>query len=58
MRQLAPADLYLLAVPDAAIASCARGLAAAGVAPAGSVVFHASGVATLPCCGRWRNRAC
>ncbi|MFB0825532.1 Rossmann-like and DUF2520 domain-containing protein [Chromobacterium violaceum] len=44
MRQLASADLYLLAVPDAAIASCARGLAAAGVAPAGSVVFHASGV--------------
>ncbi|MEO2218527.1 Rossmann-like and DUF2520 domain-containing protein [Chromobacterium vaccinii] len=44
MRQLAPADLYLLAVPDAAIASCARALAAAGVVPEGAVVFHASGV--------------
>ncbi|AXE28808.1 DUF2520 domain-containing protein [Chromobacterium phragmitis] len=44
MRQLAAADLYLLAVPDAAIAPCARGLALAGVAPAGSVAFHASGV--------------
>ena len=43
MRQLAQADLYLLAVPDAAIASCARALAAAGVAPEGAVVFHASG---------------
>nr|WP_276539369.1 Rossmann-like and DUF2520 domain-containing protein [Chromobacterium alkanivorans] len=36
------ADLYLLAVPDAAIADCAQRLAA-GV-PAGAVVFHASGV--------------
>ncbi|OHX13208.1 Rossmann-like and DUF2520 domain-containing protein [Chromobacterium sphagni] len=44
MRQLAPVDLYLLAVPDAAVAFCARALAAAGVVPAGSVVFHASGV--------------
>ncbi|WP_047248730.1 Rossmann-like and DUF2520 domain-containing protein [Chromobacterium subtsugae] len=43
MHQLAAADLYLLAVPDAAIAFCARALAAAGVVPAGSVVFHASG---------------
>lgn len=42
--QLAPADLYLLAVPDAAIADCAQALAAAGVVPAGAVVFHASGV--------------
>jgi predicted short-subunit dehydrogenase-like oxidoreductase (DUF2520 family) len=42
-RELAPADFYLLAVPDAAIADCARELAKAGAAPAGSVVFHASG---------------
>ena len=42
--QLAPADLYLLAVPDAAIADCAQALAAAGVVPPGAVVFHASGV--------------
>lgn len=40
---LAAADLYLLAVPDAAIADCAQRLAASGV-PSGAVVFHASGV--------------
>ncbi|WP_240937291.1 Rossmann-like and DUF2520 domain-containing protein [Chromobacterium fluminis] len=40
---LSAADLYLLAVPDAAIADCAQRLAAAGV-PSGAVVFHASGV--------------
>ncbi|UTH72683.1 Rossmann-like and DUF2520 domain-containing protein [Chromobacterium sp. IIBBL 290-4] len=44
LEELVAADLYLLAVPDAAIADCARALAAADVVPAGSVVFHASGV--------------
>src|SRR5690242_5098350 len=38
LAQLAPAELYLLAVPDAA-----HELAAAGVVPAGALVFHASG---------------
>lgn len=41
--ELAAADLYLLAVPDAAIADCALRLAETEV-PAGAVVFHASGV--------------
>ncbi|POZ62318.1 Rossmann-like and DUF2520 domain-containing protein [Chromobacterium alticapitis] len=42
-RGLAAADFYLLAVPDAAIADCARALAEADALPAGSVAFHASG---------------
>ncbi|AUH50123.1 DUF2520 domain-containing protein [Chromobacterium sp. ATCC 53434] len=44
LGQLRAADFYLLSVPDGEIASCANDLAAAGVAPAGCVVFHASGV--------------
>ncbi|SMF20877.1 Rossmann-like and DUF2520 domain-containing protein [Pseudogulbenkiania subflava] len=43
LTQLAPADLYLLAVPDAAIAAIACQLAATSVVPAGALVFHASG---------------
>ncbi|BAK78012.1 protein of unknown function [Pseudogulbenkiania sp. NH8B] len=43
LAQLAPAELYLLAVPDAAIATTAQGLADAGVVPPGTLVFHASG---------------
>ena len=42
--QLAPADLYLLAVPDMEIAACAQALASTGTVPAGAVAFHASGV--------------
>lgn len=41
--QLAPAECYLLAVPDAAIADTAHALAEAGMVPAGALVFHASG---------------
>lgn len=43
VAQLAPAELYLLAVPDAAIAATAQSLADAGVVPPGALVFHASG---------------
>ncbi|WP_024303789.1 Rossmann-like and DUF2520 domain-containing protein [Pseudogulbenkiania sp. MAI-1] len=43
LTQLAPAELYLLAVPDAAIADTAHALAEVGVLPAGALVFHASG---------------
>jgi predicted short-subunit dehydrogenase-like oxidoreductase (DUF2520 family) len=43
LAQLAPAELYLLAVPDAAIAATAQSLADAGVVPPGALVFHASG---------------
>lgn len=43
LTQLAPAELYLLAVPDAAIADTAHELAEAGVVPVGALVFHASG---------------
>lgn len=43
LAQLAPAECYLLAVPDAAIADTASQLAAAGIVPAGALVFHASG---------------
>lgn len=42
-RVLAPAQIYLLSVPDGAIADCARALAEWRVVPAGSVVFHVSG---------------
>ncbi|OWY38731.1 hypothetical protein CEK28_11600 [Xenophilus sp. AP218F] len=41
---LRPADLYLLAVPDGAIAECAQRLADHVDLPAGAVAFHASGV--------------
>jgi predicted short-subunit dehydrogenase-like oxidoreductase (DUF2520 family) len=43
LGDLAPADLWLIAVPDGAIASVAAELAQAGVVNAGAVVFHASG---------------
>nr|WP_294865434.1 Rossmann-like and DUF2520 domain-containing protein [uncultured Pseudogulbenkiania sp.] len=43
LTQLAPTELYLLAVPDAAIAATAQGLADARVVPPGALVFHASG---------------
>ncbi|EEG07649.1 Rossmann-like and DUF2520 domain-containing protein [Pseudogulbenkiania ferrooxidans] len=43
LARLAPAELYLLAVPDAAIATTAQDLADAGVVPPGALVFHASG---------------
>ncbi|MBI3146817.1 MAG: DUF2520 domain-containing protein [Pseudogulbenkiania sp.] len=43
VAQLIPAELYLLAVPDAAIADTAQSLADARVVPAGALVFHASG---------------
>ncbi|WP_273428262.1 Rossmann-like and DUF2520 domain-containing protein [Chitinibacter tainanensis] len=43
LSALPPADLWLLAVPDGAIASVAAELAQAGVVNAGAVVFHASG---------------
>ncbi|GFO60759.1 oxidoreductase [Geomonas silvestris] len=41
--QLAPAELYLIAVPDDAIAGCAERLAASGRLRAGCVVCHLSG---------------
>lgn len=44
LEQLPEADLFLLAVPDAAIAGVAAELAASGVVRPGNVVFHASGV--------------
>lgn len=44
LDQLPAADLYLLAVPDGAIADVARELAACHIVKAGNVVFHASGV--------------
>ncbi|QLG87150.1 DUF2520 domain-containing protein [Chitinibacter bivalviorum] len=43
LAQLPPADLWLLAVPDGAIATVASQLAQAGVVNAGAIVFHASG---------------
>ena len=44
LEQLPEADLFLLAVPDAAIAGVAAELAASGVVRPGNIVFHASGV--------------
>ncbi|MGV3742690.1 MAG: Rossmann-like and DUF2520 domain-containing protein [Burkholderiaceae bacterium] len=41
--ELAPADLYLIAVPDDRIAACARQLAATGLLTNQSIVFHCSG---------------
>jgi len=41
--ELRPAELYLIAVPDDAIAGCAELLAASGRLGAGSVVCHLSG---------------
>lgn len=41
--ELAPAELYLIAVPDDAIAGCAELLAASGRLPKGCVVCHLSG---------------
>ncbi|MDY7574548.1 Rossmann-like and DUF2520 domain-containing protein [Actimicrobium sp. CCI2.3] len=41
--QLAPATVFLLAVPDDQIAPCSEQLAATGRAGPGSVVFHCSG---------------
>ncbi|WP_293760313.1 Rossmann-like and DUF2520 domain-containing protein [uncultured Aquitalea sp.] len=46
LRDLAAADLYLLSVPDAAIAAAASELAAQGL-PKGALVFHASGAGEL-----------
>lgn len=43
LTDLAAADLWLLAVPDSAIAEVAQQLAAAKVVKTGDVVFHASG---------------
>ncbi|WP_288842540.1 Rossmann-like and DUF2520 domain-containing protein [uncultured Deefgea sp.] len=43
LSALPAADLWLLAVPDSAIAAVASELAQAGVIAAGNVVFHASG---------------
>ncbi|WP_027468919.1 Rossmann-like and DUF2520 domain-containing protein [Deefgea rivuli] len=43
MRDLPAADLWLIAVPDTAIASVAADLAAENLLNAGNVVFHASG---------------
>ncbi|WP_373975951.1 DUF2520 domain-containing protein [Chitinibacter sp. SCUT-21] len=43
LTDLPPADLWLIAVPDGAIANVAAELAQAGVVNAGAVVFHASG---------------
>ncbi len=43
IADLPPAALWLLAVPDGAIASVAAELAEAGVVPAGTVVAHFSG---------------
>jgi predicted short-subunit dehydrogenase-like oxidoreductase (DUF2520 family) len=42
-RELASADLYLVATNDDAIAGCAEALAASGLPFKGSVVFHVSG---------------
>ncbi|WP_199054995.1 Rossmann-like and DUF2520 domain-containing protein [Aquitalea sp. ASV15] len=42
---LQPADLWLLSVPDDAIAPTAQALAGSGVIRPGTVVFHASGAA-------------
>ncbi|GFO56113.1 NAD-dependent glycerol-3-phosphate dehydrogenase [Geomonas sp. Red276] len=43
LRELAPADLFLIATSDDAIAGCARELADASLVGAGSVVWHLSG---------------
>ncbi|WP_410498912.1 Rossmann-like and DUF2520 domain-containing protein [Chitinibacter sp. S2-10] len=43
LGDLPAADLWLIAVPDGAIAAVAQALAQAGVVNAGAVVFHASG---------------
>lgn len=43
LAQMRPADLWLLGVPDAAIASTARALAATGRVRDGDGVFHLSG---------------
>jgi predicted short-subunit dehydrogenase-like oxidoreductase (DUF2520 family) len=43
MAALAPADVFLLAVPDDALADCAQQLARSGLLRAGSIVFHCSG---------------
>ncbi|MEN9657930.1 MAG: hypothetical protein RL571_1395 [Pseudomonadota bacterium] len=44
LDQLPAADLYLIAVPDGAIADLAIELAACHIVKAGNVVFHGSGV--------------
>jgi predicted short-subunit dehydrogenase-like oxidoreductase (DUF2520 family) len=43
VEQLRPADLYLIAASDDAIAGCAAALAASGSCAAGAVVCHLSG---------------
>lgn len=40
---LAPADVYLLSVPDDSIVACCERLAAAGLLDAKNIVFHCSG---------------
>ena len=44
IQQLVPADLWLIATPDDAIAEASRALVDAGVLRAGDIVFHCSGV--------------